>query len=139
MYRLGVDAPAVQSTTKCIVTIAVCGAARRVRTASCYIRMRHSPGHACSSLVTLEIPNILKREGSLPRRQEHATFPPPEPNLFSPRFLRRYFIVTFSTRPLFKVVSPCRLNYRRPVNISVALTRTVTSPRLASCHRTPCY
>jgi hypothetical protein len=112
---------------------------RCVHTASCYSRMQQSHWHACSFLASLEIPDFLEREGSLPRRQEHVAFSPPEPNGFSPRFLQVCFNIIFSTRLLFKVVSPCRLTHRRPVSISVAPTRTVTSPDFASCHRTPCY
>ena len=112
---------------------------RRVHTASCYIRMQQSPWHNSSSLASLEIPDFLEREGSLPRRQAHVTFTPPEPNWFSPRFLQMCFNIIFSTRLLFKVVSPSRLTHRRPVSISIVPTRTVISLYLASCHRAPCY
>jgi hypothetical protein len=39
----------------------------------------------------------------------------------------------------FKGCDVWRLTHRRPVSISVAPTRMVTSPHLASCHRIPCY
>jgi len=39
----------------------------------------------------------------------------------------------------FKSCDVYRLTHRRPVCISVALTRMVTSPQLSSCHRIPFY
>jgi len=47
MYRLGGGAPAVQSTTKCIVTVAVCDAARR----PCVVFTQPHAAIACNRVI----------------------------------------------------------------------------------------